>query len=156
MKELGLQMGPMLLLWARVSPSIGLLLQNVLHVPKISYNLLSSSKITKDLHCQAIFSPDIVSFQNLGTVGNYFLDDNASSRDCYRTSLLSSYFSTFEKDYMLWHFSLSHPKFPHLFSKVDISSLFCDVCISAKQHKVSFPFRPYKPTQPFTLIHNDV
>ena len=34
-------------------------------MPKISYNLLSISKIIKDLHCQAIFSPNAVSFQDL-------------------------------------------------------------------------------------------
>ncbi|KAL0543454.1 hypothetical protein IC582_018550 [Cucumis melo] len=64
---------------------------------------------------------------------------------------------------MLWHFRLGHPNFtyrqhlfPHLFSKVDVSSLSCDVCIRAKQHRVSFPSQPYKPTQPFNLIHSDV
>ena len=64
---------------------------------------------------------------------------------------------------MLWHFHLGHPNFkfmkylfPHLFSKVDVSSLSCDVCIQAKQHRVSFPSQPYKPTRPFTLIHSDV
>ncbi|KAL0544016.1 hypothetical protein IC582_019127 [Cucumis melo] len=63
----------------------------------------------------------------------------------------------------LWHFRLGHPNFtymkylfPHLFLKIDVSSLSCDVCIRAKQHRVSFPSRPYKPTQPFTLIHSDV
>ncbi|KAA0064018.1 putative mitochondrial protein [Cucumis melo var. makuwa] len=45
---------------------------------------------------------------------------------------------------------------PHLFSKLDVSSLSCDVCIRAKQHRVSLTSQPYKPTQPFTLIHSDV
>ena len=43
----------------------------------------------------------------------------------------------------------------HLFSQVDISSLSSDVCIRAKQNRVSFLSQPYKPTQPFTLIHSD-
>ena len=67
------------------------------------------------------------------------------------------------KDCMLWHFRLGHPNFtymqylfPHLFSKLDVSSLSCDMCIRAKQHRVSFPSQPYKPTQPSTLIHSDV
>ncbi|KAL0536094.1 hypothetical protein IC582_025026 [Cucumis melo] len=46
--------------------------------------------------------------------------------------------------------------FLHLFSKLDVSFLSCDVCIRAKQHRVTFPSQPYKPTQPFTLIHSDV
>ena len=32
----------------------------------------------------------------------------------------------------------------------------CDVCIQTNQHCVSFPSQPYKPTQPFTLLHSDV
>ena len=46
--------------------------------------------------------------------------------------------------------------FSHVFSKIDVSLLYCDVCIRAKQHRVSFPSQPYKPTRPFTLIHSDV
>ncbi|KAA0046572.1 Beta-galactosidase [Cucumis melo var. makuwa] len=94
-------------------------LQNILHVPKLSYNLLSISKITRELHCKAIFLPsvyfqDMSSKRTIGTAqhsrGLYILDDDTS-------------------------------------------------CISlsrAKQHWVSFSSQPYKPTQPFTLIHSDV
>ncbi|KAL0554435.1 hypothetical protein IC582_008356 [Cucumis melo] len=93
----------------------------------------------------------------------YILDDDTFCSSLSRVSLLSSYFSTFEQDCMLWHFRLGHPNFTymqylflHLFSKLDVSSLSCDVCIRAKQHRVSFPSQPYKPTQPFTLIHSNI
>ena len=96
-------------------------------------------------------------------MGLYLLDDDVPSSSISRTSLLSSYFTTSNKDLMLLHFHLGHPNFkymkylfPHLFSKVDVSSLSCDVCIQAKQHQVSFPSQPYKSTQPFTLVHSDV
>ncbi|KAA0065411.1 Retrovirus-related Pol polyprotein from transposon TNT 1-94 [Cucumis melo var. makuwa] len=46
--------------------------------------------------------------------------------------------------------------FPNLYSKIKVSNLSCDVCIRAKQHRVSFPIQPYKPTHPFTLVHSDV
>ncbi|TYK11114.1 reverse transcriptase [Cucumis melo var. makuwa] len=36
----------------------GFSLQNVLHVPKLSYNLLSISKIICELHCKATFLPE--------------------------------------------------------------------------------------------------
>ncbi|KAA0025813.1 Beta-galactosidase [Cucumis melo var. makuwa] len=151
----------------------GFSLQNVLHVPKLSYNLLSISKITRELHCKATFLPKSICFQDLNsgrTIGTarhsgglYILNDNTSGSSISTTSLLSSYFSTSEHDFMLWHFRLGHPNFtymkylfPHLFPKIDVSSLSCDVCIRAKQHRVSFPSQPYKPTQPFTLIHIDV
>ncbi|KAA0057210.1 reverse transcriptase [Cucumis melo var. makuwa] len=38
-------------------------LQNVLHMPKLSYNLLSISKITRELHCKATFLPESVCFR---------------------------------------------------------------------------------------------
>ena len=76
--------------------------------------------------------------------GLYFFDDDAFFRDCSTTSLLSSYFPFLKNDCILWHFHLGHPNFqymkynfPHLFSKVDLSSLFYDVCIRAKQPRVS-------------------
>ena len=46
----------------QISFFYGLSLHNVLHVPQISYNLLSISKITHELNCQVIFLPDSVSF----------------------------------------------------------------------------------------------
>ncbi|KAL0545260.1 hypothetical protein IC582_020410 [Cucumis melo] len=157
----------------QIVPFDNFALQNVLHVPKLSYNLLSISKITRELHCKDIFLPESVHFQGLslgrtiGTVRHskrfYILDDDTSCSSLSRISLLSSYFSTSEQDCMLWHFRLGHANFtymqylfPHLFSKLDVSFLSCDVCIQAKQHRVSFPTQPYKPTQSFTLIYSDV
>ena len=46
-----------------VSPYDGSILQNILHVPKISYNPLSGSKITRDLNCRVAFSPDDILFK---------------------------------------------------------------------------------------------
>ena len=47
----------------RVSPTITL--ENVLHVLKLSSNLLSISCITKDLDCHAYFSSSSCQFQDL-------------------------------------------------------------------------------------------
>ncbi|TYK24437.1 reverse transcriptase [Cucumis melo var. makuwa] len=112
----------------------GFALQNDLHVPKLSYNLLSISKITRELHCKAIFLLESVYFQDMSsgrTIGTarhsrglYILDDDTSCSSLSRVSLLSSYFSTSEQD--------------------------------SKQHRVFFPSQPYKPTQPFILVHSDV
>ena len=136
-------------------------------MPKLSYNLLSISKITRELHYKATFLLESVCFQDLSserTIGTarhsrklYILHDDTSGSSNPRTSLLSSYFHTFEHDFMLWHFQLGHPNFTymkylflHLFPKIDVSSLSCDVCIRVKQHRVSFP------SQQYTLIHSDV
>ena len=45
----------------------GLSLHNVLHVPRILYNLLSISKITRELNCKVTFLLDSVSFQDLSS-----------------------------------------------------------------------------------------
>ncbi|KAA0059996.1 putative tRNA pseudouridine synthase [Cucumis melo var. makuwa] len=93
----------------QIVPFDGFALQNVLHVPKLSYNLLSISKITRELHCKAIFLPQSVYFQDMSsrrTIGTarysrglYILDDDTSCSSLSRVSLLSSYFSTSEQDY---------------------------------------------------------
>ncbi|TYK04504.1 reverse transcriptase [Cucumis melo var. makuwa] len=61
-------------------------LQNFLHVPKLSYNLLSISKITRELHCKATFLPKSVCFQDLSlgrTIGTARCHNrNFSTRLC--------------------------------------------------------------------------
>ncbi|KAA0051253.1 Beta-galactosidase [Cucumis melo var. makuwa] len=46
----------------QIAPSDSFTFQNVLHVSKLSYNLLSISKITRELQCKAIFLPESVYF----------------------------------------------------------------------------------------------
>ena len=87
----------------QIFPFEALSLQNVLHMPKTSYNLLSTSKTTHELNCKATFLPDSVSFQDLSTgrmisIARYsrVLDDDTFARSSSRTSLLSSYFTISE------------------------------------------------------------
>ncbi|TYK14395.1 Cysteine-rich RLK (RECEPTOR-like protein kinase) 8 [Cucumis melo var. makuwa] len=92
----------------QIVPFDGFALQNVLHVSKLSYNFLSISKITRELHCKAIFLRESVYFQEMSserTIGTarhsrglYILDDDTSCSSLSRVSLLSSYFSTYEQD----------------------------------------------------------
>ncbi|KAL0543619.1 hypothetical protein IC582_018719 [Cucumis melo] len=127
----------------QIVPFDGFALRNVLHVPKLFYNLLSISNITRELHCKAIFLLESVYFQGMSSrmtigttrhsMGLYILDDDTSCSSFSRASLLSSYFNTSEQDCMLWYFRLGHSNFtymqylfPHLFSKPDVSSLSCD------------------------------
>ncbi|KAA0048807.1 Beta-galactosidase [Cucumis melo var. makuwa] len=125
----------------KISPCAGIFLNNVLH------DLSSRKMIGTARHSREL----------------YLLDDDTSSSSISRTSLLSLYFTTSEQDCMLWHFRLGHPNFqytkhlfPHLFPKIDVSTLSCNLCLRAKQHRVSFPSQSYKPTHPSTLVHSDV
>jgi hypothetical protein len=98
-----------------------LLTLHVLHVPNLSCNLLSISKITSDHHCQANFYSSYCKFQELTTgrmIGNakekmglYYFDDGPNlSRQCQSTCL-NSVFVSKDNDFMLWHYRLGHPSF---------------------------------------------
>ena len=52
-----------------IFPFEGLTLLNVLHMPRISYNLLPRSKLTHELNYKAIFLPDFVSFHHMSSRG---------------------------------------------------------------------------------------
>lgn len=147
-------------------------LNNVLHVPKLSCNLLSISKITQDLKCQANFYPTHCEFQELASgrmIGNarengglYFFEGPTTSKpvqsSCFEAMSLSR-----NHEIMLWHYRLGHPSFyylkrlfPSLFLNKNPSSFQCEICILAKQHRSTYSPQPYKPTKPFFLIHSDV
>ncbi|KAK3004629.1 hypothetical protein RJ639_019506 [Escallonia herrerae] len=98
-----------------LSPSITL--HNVLHVPKLSCNLLSISKLTNDLKCQANFYfircefQEMVSGRMIGNVrasgGLYFFEDGTNSRKHVQSTCLKSVSDS--NDVMLWHYRLGHP-----------------------------------------------
>lgn len=144
-----------------------------LHVPKLSCNLLSISKITKDLNCVAKFFPSYCEFQDMGTgmvIGTskeidglyYFENESASSSNLSYTHLSTSYLSS-NQEIELWHKRLGHPNFPYL--KKLFPSLFkdknhqdfqCEVCELAKHHRVHFPAQPYKESQSLSLIYSNI
>lgn len=51
----------------RVNLSPNLCIKQVFHVPHLSANLLSIRQLTKDLNCQAIFSPNLCEFWAMNT-----------------------------------------------------------------------------------------
>ncbi|KAL0536842.1 hypothetical protein IC582_025805 [Cucumis melo] len=113
----------------KIVPFDGSALRNVLHVPKPSYNLLSISNIACELHCKVIFLPESIYFQDMSsgrTIGTA-----RHSRGLYILDDDTSCSSL---------------------SRVSLLSSY----FSTSEQDFSFPSHPYKPTQPFNLIHNDV
>ena len=152
-----------------ISPS--LCLQNVLHVPGFRCNLLSISKITLDLHCNAVFSPLVCQFQDqisgrvIGSAKEssrlYYFLESISPSNKQHTALRCSTSLTRRQKIFLLHCRLGHPNFmylkrlfPLLFKNND--HFECDVCLIAKHKRISFPLRPYQPSHPFFLIHSDL
>ena len=95
----------------------------VLFVPKLEYNLLSISKLTKDLNCITKFSPNMCELQVLGsrrTIGNaemcaglYLLRVGIPERQPQKVSCVVSN-SNKNSVVMLWHYRLGHPNFMYL------------------------------------------
>lgn len=152
-----------------ISPFISL--KDDFYVPKLSCNLLSVSKITRDLNCTVVFSHSHCIFQDMilgmriGSAkehnGLYYFEEEISSNQHALTSSSCSPSLSRKQQIMLWHSRLGHPSFPYL--KQLFPSLFenkdifqCDICQIAKHQRVVFSSLPYKSTKPFNLIHRDI
>ena len=98
-------------------------LNSVLFVPKLDYNLLSISKLTRDLKRITKFSTNLCEFQDLilgRTIGSdemsaglYLLQVKVPRREVQK---ISYFVSSQNKNnaLMLWHYRLGHPNFVYL------------------------------------------
>jgi GAG-pre-integrase domain len=118
-------------------------IQNILYLPAFNSNLLSISKITRDLNCKVIFSPHEVIFQDQESGkkigedffknGLYYLKEPINK--CH-VSL-----SPINRETLL-HWRFGHPSdqvLNNLFS-YNLDSSNCDVCKLAKQIRLPFFF----------------
>ncbi|RDX76781.1 hypothetical protein CR513_43189, partial [Mucuna pruriens] len=135
-----------------------LTLQNVLHVPNLSHNLLSISKLTQDLNCLAGRMIDSSKEIN----GLYLFEDEVGPKKKLYKNCLDSIFIHQDEEIMLWNYMLDHPNFiffhlfPILFKNKNSNMFSCEVCQFAKHHRSSYSPKSYKQSNPFTLIHIDV
>ncbi|KAK8328423.1 hypothetical protein V6Z12_A11G250900 [Gossypium hirsutum] len=141
-------------------------LDKVLHVPNLSCNLLSISKLTKDEKLLAEFSAIgcvIQEQKSRRMIGTAKVDDGPYvwNKDSTQGGLALS--TSKDDTIMLWHCWLGHPNFlylkkhlPLLFRNKSISSLKCEICQLSKHTHVPYPLKPYIQSQPFSLIHSDL
>lgn len=126
-------------------------LNSVLHVPNMSYNLLSISKLTKCQNCLVTFYLNYCVFQDLtigktiGSVeekeGLYFLDSKGE-----KTSSPSSQGQSQQRERgLVMSLKIGHPSFfalrvlyPNLFKNLDVSVIRCKPCELAKSHCVPY------------------
>ena len=138
-------------------------LNNILHVPSITKNLLSIHKFTLDNNVYVEFHhcmvKDVQPHQPLmkwdhkdGLYLLHFL------RNC------SSYVGE-KASSDTWHHRLGHPHFRVLQNNLNkyglpithkMSHYHCDACRTSKSHKLPFSISVHKSTKPLELIHSDV
>ena len=101
-------------------------LLSILHVPKLMCNLLSISKVTKDLNRVTKFFPNHYEFQEMEMrkmigcswdhEGLYVFGNKASKGHTHKAScnVLSSCTNSSDHEIMVWLFRLGYPSFPYL------------------------------------------
>ena len=145
---------------ARPCPLPSLPLTSIHYVPNFPFNLISISKLTRDLHCVLTFSHNSVTLQDRSTgktigighesQGLFHLSSPLCSTACISTAAP-----------LLLHSRLGHPSlskfqklFPHFSS---LSSLECESCQLGKHTRVLFPKRLDPRTKSlFELVHTNV
>ena len=143
-----------------VCPLPSLPLTSVLYVPNFPFNLISISKLTRDLHCVLTFSRNSVTLQDRRT-GKTIGIRHESQGLFHLSSPLCSTACTSTEAPLLLHSRLGHPslsKFrklvPHFSS---LSLLEYESCQLGKHTRVWFPKRLDPRTKShFELVHTDV
>ena len=141
-------------------PLPSLPLTSVLYVHNFPFNLISISKLTRDLHCVLTFSHNSLTLQDQST--GKTIDIGHESQGLFHlSSPLCSTAYTSTKTPLLLHNHLSYPglsKFrklvPHFSS---LSSLECELCQLGKHTRISFVMHLDPRTKfPFELVYTDV
>nr|CAN74438.1 hypothetical protein VITISV_022954 [Vitis vinifera] len=144
-----------------VKPTSSITLSSVLNLPNLAFNLISVSKLTKNLNCSVSFFPDHCVFQDLmtkRTFGKGHVSDGLYILDEWvpRPVACVSTASPVEA-----HCRLGHPSLPVLKKLCPqlytLPSLDCESCHFAKHHRSSLGPRINKRAESlFKLVHSDV
>ncbi|PKU81867.1 Retrovirus-related Pol polyprotein from transposon TNT 1-94 [Dendrobium catenatum] len=151
------------------TPASKLVLSRLLHIPSLSYNLISISNLVKD-------NPISITFDNTGFVfkdrtTNQVILTGPCSNGLYKIPAkqrqippASTALSITRSADTTWHCRLGHPhnqvlqwisnKNPAL--KIPLNSFSCNSCMSCKGHKLSFERSISSTKAPLELVHSDV
>ena len=136
-------------------------LENALHVPKLSINLLFVHQVTKDLDYRVTFYPTYYVFQDrvMGRMIRhakendelYFLETQGGNSNQPSCSYLSNNISFNTSILDIHHLVYSKICFLYCSKNVGVNNLHCDICKFAKHHHVSFPL-----SNTSSLIHSNI
>jgi histone deacetylase 1/2 len=149
-------------------------LTEVLHVPNLTVNLLSFTKLCIDNNCYIHLDDNVICLQDKLT--HEVLYKGSSSADglfyfkvpkvqSTSSSQVFSAFTTQLTPFEIWHHRLGHPSTPILHQMLKSASIdspipadipTCISCLEAKMHKLPFPVSTSHSSIPFEKIHSDV
>ena len=144
-----------------VTLNFKLRLTKVLYVPRLNYNLISIAQLIDDNICEVTFIKQRCVIQDLTTSsligvgepkrGVYYLNKAIMER-AQANKVIS---------YDTWHFRLGHPSsraLSYISSNIRSkkTSDLCDVCLHAKQTRMSFSISKNKATNCFDLVPCDI
>lgn len=142
----------------------GLLLKNVLVVPKFKHNLLSIHKLLKDNKCDVKFTPQTCEITHSETAklqatghlqqGLYYLVDNKDQGISHQCNSVSAASET-------WHLRLGHAvmptiqRIPHTKVLKTQTNQVCITCSMAKFAKLPYTLSQSYAASVFDLVHID-
>ncbi|CAL5401450.1 unnamed protein product [Camellia sinensis] len=161
------------------TPSFPLKLQQVLHVPHISSNLLSVHRLASDNNCSVIFDADkfvvqdkdtkSILYKGLNSQGLYHapqsvsMFSSSSPQACFKSTNSPTAASSTAASAPNWHLRLGHPsstKLHHILNTFHLpshpSSGLCPHCCVSKTHRLPFSLSNSTVNKPLALIHSDV
>ncbi|XP_019244590.1 PREDICTED: uncharacterized protein LOC109224467 [Nicotiana attenuata] len=133
--------------------------QNILHIPEFKYNLLSVSKLTKELRCLAAFYPDFYVFQELSSgkvlgigkeeFGLYILKAASAQSTSFLFTSISFYL-------LLGHDPLKVLRSVKSLHDMHFKQHHWTVCPVAKQSRLPFLVSSSYFKSAFDMVHGDV
>ena len=143
----------------------GIILKNVLHVPNMQFNLISTHKLCKDMNCDIVFTHDKCMIQDHSqrsslVLGNLDSGLYAVGTDDVKTE--SSVNVALIEEMKLMHLRLGHIPFnrlqfvDHSLINKNCTDCVCQICPRAKQIRNLFPKVGSKSNNCFDLLHIDV
>jgi len=143
------------------------ILNNILHVPQITKNLLSIQKFTSDNNVYVEFHPSCFFIKD--RIFGKILHQAPSRNGLYHwfppTAASPSVFSSSRTTFVDWHARLRHPSdriVHHVISKFQLPYVsnkkhtICPTCQQGKSHKLHFSIYENKSSVPLELIFSDI
>ncbi|PKU65266.1 Retrovirus-related Pol polyprotein from transposon TNT 1-94 [Dendrobium catenatum] len=141
------------------TPSRKLYLSHLLHVPKLTHNLISVSRLLKDNLCYIIFNKSGFLLKDSQT--HQILLQGPSHHGLYPINLPFAFFTT-PSTFIHWHRRLGHPspaiqrRLSALLKFSSPSKHHCDSCVRAKSRRLPFSLSKSTTKQCLELLHSDV